>query len=42
MVPALEAALGHAGHFLSFQFFLKSQVDSRQLKVKREEEAEQF
>jgi hypothetical protein len=40
VVPALEAALGHAGHFLRLRFFLKSEVDSRQLKVEREEEAE--
>ena len=32
MVPAFEAAFGHAGRFLSFQFFRKSEVDSRQLK----------
>ena len=37
MVPAREAAFGHAGRFLRVQFFRKSEVDSLQLKVKREE-----
>lgn len=34
MVPAREATVGYAGYFLSFRFFRKSEVDSRQLKVK--------
>ena len=42
MVPALEAAVGHAGRFLSFQFFRRGEIDSRQSKVKGEEEAEKF